>query len=92
MNIRGPIPLPVTGTLTATPISVTPNTVAVGASQSSTIPSGAKGFTFVALSGTVTLGGAAIPAGTTISSNDILASSLAYTTAAASSAFVYFQT
>ena len=70
---------------------ITPHTVAVGASVTGSIPAGSKGFVFIAISGTVTLGGATIPVGTTISTNNILGSALAYTTAGGSSAFVYYE-
>lgn len=71
--------------------TVTPHTLAVAASASGTIPSGAKGFLFVALTGTVTLGGQTMPVGLAISTNNTLGSSLAYTTASSSSAWLYYE-
>lgn len=72
--------------------TVTPHTVAIGASASGTIPAGAKGFTFSLETGTGTLGGAAIATGVTVKEGGILASSLAYTTGSASTAFLYYAT
>lgn len=76
---------------TTTGATVTPTTSAIGASASGNIPAGAKGFTFTAISGTVTLGGQTMPVGLTISSTNVLASNLAYTTGGGSSAYLYYE-
>ncbi len=95
MNIRNIIPpggLPVSGTFTVAPTSVTPTPQAIGASASGTIPSGSAGWSFLIQSGTGSLGGAALSAGQGVSDQNVLKSALAWTTDAASSAFLYYGT
>lgn len=72
-------------------ITYTPNFVSVGASASSNIPATAKSWSFVLLTGTGTLGGVAVPLGIPVSGG-ALAALLAYTTAGASSAYVFYET
>lgn len=73
--------------------SRTPHVALLGASASQVIPAGAKGWSFVVLTGTATVGGvASIPAGVGDQDNGVLAASLTITTAAASSAYVRWNT
>lgn len=71
--------------------TVTPNFPAVGASASGTIPAGVKGFTFTMIAGTGTFGGRNVSAGFSQSGNNVLASAISWTTAAASDAFIYYE-
>jgi hypothetical protein len=78
------------GSVTTVPATVTPTIIAVGASTTGTIPSGAKGWTITFLSGTGTFGGVAVTVGFSDSDPHILASNLVYVTGSASSAYVRF--
>jgi hypothetical protein len=76
-----------------TPPTVTPNFAAVPQSTSQVIPAGAKGWTAVCLTGTVTFGGvAALPAGWSDSDQNTLAAAITLTTASASTAYVRWNT
>lgn len=67
--------------------------VLLGASASTTIPAGVKGYQISVLTGTATVKGTAlVPAGVTISSSREQAASITVTTAAASSALVVWET
>lgn len=70
----------------------TPHISSIGANAGANIPSGAKGYSFSLLTGTGTLGGVAITAPITIGDQNTLAVNLAYTTGAASSALLYYNT
>jgi hypothetical protein len=75
------------------PRTVTPHVALLGASATQVIPSGAKGWSFAIMTGTATVGGVAgIPAGIGDSDAGTLAASLTITTAAASSAYVRWNT
>lgn len=73
--------------------TVTPNVALLGASATQIIPAGAKGYSFVVLTGTASVGGVAlIPAGVGDADPNTLAVALTITTAAASSAYVRWNT
>lgn len=72
---------------------VTPHVVLLGASATQVIPVGAKGWSFVVLTGTATVAGVAgIPAGVGDADVNTLAATLTITTAAASSAYLHWNT
>lgn len=66
------------------------NIVPVPASTSGTIPIGARGWTFAVLTGTGTFGGVAVAAGFSDCDTNTLKTAIAYTTDAASTAYVRF--
>lgn len=73
--------------------TVTLHTVLLGASNSQTIPAGAKGYFFAILSGTATVNGTgAVPAGVSLGDANTLAASFTVATDSASSAFVAWNT
>lgn len=69
---------------------ITPHFHAMGASVSFTIPMGSKGWTISYFTGTGTVGGVAVPAGFSDSDSGTLATDLAVTTDATSSAYVRY--
>lgn len=74
-------------------IPVTPHNVLLGASTPQVIPVGARGWSFVVLSGTATVGAATgVPSGVGDSYQGTLAATLTITTAADSSAYVSWNT
>lgn len=89
-------PLPVTGPVGGIlVIPQTVNVVSVGVSENTTgsIPIGAKGWTFTVRAGTATFNGVAgLPAGFSDSDPNTLAVAISYTTAAASTAYVRYNT
>lgn len=68
--------------------AVTPSFMALGASGSQVIPAGAKGYSIQILTGSGTIGGAAVTSVFSLVSHSTLAASLTVTTNATSSAFV----
>ncbi len=86
ISAQGANPLVVVGQ------TVTPHVVLLGASDSQVIPIGAKGWTVSFLTGTGTVGGAAVPAGFSDSDPNPLAATLTIATDSASSAYVRWNT
>lgn len=72
--------------------AVTPVFFALGASASHNIPIGAKGYSVQFLTGTGTIGGAAVAAPLVIQSQSKLAAAVTVTTDSASSAFLIWNT
>lgn len=89
---------PLTDTqLRATPVPVsgqpvTPNFDLLGASDSRSIPVGAKGWTATILTGTGTIGGLAVPAGFSDGDPNTLLAAINVTTDGGSSAYVRWNT
>lgn len=83
--------------LRATPVPVsgqpvTPNFDLLGASDSRSIPVGAKGWTATILTGTGTIGGLAVPAGFSDGDSNTLLAAINVTTDGGSSAYVRWNT
>jgi hypothetical protein len=70
-------------------LSVTGTSLAVAASTSGSIAAGTKAWAIAFLTGTGTFGGQAVTAPITFSGQNTLKAALTYTTASASTAFVY---
>lgn len=70
----------------------TPHPVSLGASATQVIPIGAKGWTITVITGTATINGASVPAGFSDSDDGPLAAAITVITAAASSAYVRWNT
>lgn len=98
MNGDTPVPLSVNSTGSVITDSsgsatVTQHSAVVSASGSGSIPIGAKNWSFTVLTGTATFNGAAsLPAGFSDSDTGVLAVAIAYSTDAASTAYVRYAT
>ncbi len=72
--------------------AVTPHIVVLDAEETQVIPIGAKGWTFSVLTGTATVNGETVPAGFSDSDSQPLAATITVITAAASSAYIRWNT
>lgn len=84
---------PAGGGIPVTPQTVTLHTALLGASATQAIPTGAKGYLVVVITGTATINAtASVPAGVSLSDVNTLAAGFSVVTASASSAFVAWNT